>query len=227
MNHEAKDEPYEIGESWMNADHRSKPLLVALGLACCLLLISACHIERPEPAQVQSTVPSSVTIPAAMEHLAVLHPRSSDRDLLNAYAQLYGAVFQFKAHRPALKIVERLDLDRIVEEQRMQLSGMVSDNTAIHLGHLLGADAVLLYHIDGPTPREKALARLEGEAPPYVLTSKLIQVESGEVLYLNVVTTPVEKWNTETSFFSVDPYFLKALDRGVGQTISDLQRAFQ
>jgi hypothetical protein len=206
--------------------NRRTSVIVALSLVC-LLLVSACHTEKPTPAPIQNTVPASLTIPAAVERLAVLHPRSSDRDLLNAYAQLYGAVFQFKAHRPALKIVERLDLDSIVDEQRVQLNGMVSDDTAIHVGRLLGADAVLLYHIDGPTSREKALARLEGEVPPYVLSSKLIKVESGEVLYLNVVTTPVEKWNTDTSFFSVDPYLLKALDRGVAQTIIDLQRAFQ
>jgi hypothetical protein len=210
----------------MTIDRRTS-LLVALSVVYGILPLSACHTEKPAPALVLNTVPPSLTIPATVEHVAVLHPRSSDHDVLNAYAQLYGAVFQFKAQRPALKIVERFDLDRIMEEQRLQLNGMVSDDTAVHLGRVLGADAILLYHIDGPTTREKALARLEGEVSPYVLTSKLINVESGEVLYLNVVTTPVEKWNTETSFFAVDSYLVKALDRGVAQTIADLQRAFQ
>lgn len=228
MRHEAREGPaVDGGVCSMTGMDGMRRRVHSVGLVGCFLLMSACPAVTPVPAPVQNTAPPSLSIPVGVERLAVLHPRTSDRELLNAYAQLYGAVFQFKAHRPALKIVERLDLDSIVEEQRVQLSGMVSDDTAIHLGRLLGADTVLLYHIDGPTSRDKARARLEGAVPPYVLTSKLIKVESGEVLYLNVVTTPVQKWNTDTSFFSVDPYLQQALDRGIAQTVADLQHAFQ
>lgn len=177
-------------------------------------------------APIRSTVPPSLIIPATVERLAVLHPNPSEREILHAYRQLYGAVFQFKEHRPDLKIVERLDLDSIVGEQHLHLNGRVSDDTAVHLGRILGADAILLYNIDGPTVREKAVARLEGQSPPFVVTSKIIRVENGEILYLNVVTAPVEQWDTDISFFSIAPHLQKALDRGVSQTIMDLKRAF-
>jgi hypothetical protein len=202
-------------------------VLIPLSFAGILLAFSACHTSKPAPIHLWNTVPPSLTIPGTVERLAVLYPHSSDRHILHAYRQLYGAVFQIKEHRPSLKIVERLDLESIMGEQHLQLNGMVSDSTAVRLGRILGADAILLYYIDGPTVREQAVARLEGQAPPFVLTSKIMKVENGEILYLNVVTAPVEKWDTDISFFSIAPHLQQALDRGVGQTVMDLKRAFQ
>ncbi len=202
-------------------------VLIVLLSASSLFLFSACQKETPAPVLIQKTVPPFLKIPATVQRLAVLHPDSSDPNILRAYAQLYGAVFQFKQYRPALRIVERLDLDRIVTEQYLQMKGQVSDETMISVGRLLGADAVLLYFIEEPTFHELALARFEGQVPPFVISSKIVQVENGEVLYLNVVTAPVEKWDTDISFFSVSPNLQQALDRGIWQTITDLEQAFQ
>lgn len=228
MSCQAVRDPHGVGESAGKARASHLPsLLLPLCFISHFFLLSACQTTTPAPVLVHNTVPSSLKIPATVERLAVLHPQSSDRDILRAYAQLYGAVFQFKQYRPALKIVERLDLDSIVAEQHLQLNGRVSDDTVVNLGRFLGADAVLLYFIEEPTVREKAVARFDGQAPPFVISSKIVQVENGEVLYLNVVTAPVEKWDTDILFFSVGPNLQRALDRGVLQTVMDLQQAFQ
>jgi len=44
---------------------------------------------------------------------------------------------------PFLKIVERDNLELILEEQRMSLSGIVDEGTAVQVGNLLGAKAII------------------------------------------------------------------------------------
>lgn len=65
--------------------------------------------------------------------MAVLYPKTYSRELMEAYARLEGAAFQLKAQRPSLRIVERFHLPSILGEQRLQIGGVVSDETAIRL----------------------------------------------------------------------------------------------
>lgn len=48
---------------------------------------------------------------------------------------------------PFLKIVERANLELILKEQRMSLSGVVNQGTAIEVGNLLGAKAIITGNI--------------------------------------------------------------------------------
>lgn len=45
---------------------------------------------------------------------------------------------------PFLKIVDRENIERILEEQRLGLSGMIDEATAVDVGQLMGAQAVLM-----------------------------------------------------------------------------------
>ncbi|MBL7938634.1 MAG: hypothetical protein JNL43_04665 [Flavobacteriales bacterium] len=45
---------------------------------------------------------------------------------------------------PFLKVVDRENLERILEEQRLSLSGVVDEQTAVRVGNLMGAQAVLM-----------------------------------------------------------------------------------
>ncbi|HNU57968.1 MAG TPA: CsgG/HfaB family protein, partial [Flavobacteriales bacterium] len=45
---------------------------------------------------------------------------------------------------PFLKVVDRENLDRILEEQRLSLSGVVDEQTAVRAGNIMGAQAVLM-----------------------------------------------------------------------------------
>lgn len=44
---------------------------------------------------------------------------------------------------PFLRFVDRGDMDRIIEEQQLSLSGIFNDETAIQVGELLGAQAII------------------------------------------------------------------------------------
>lgn len=66
-------------------------------------------------------------------------------------------------------IVERKDLQKILDEQNLQYSGLVDDDTAVRLGAFLGAEVMVtgrLYIRDGK----------------YEIFMKLLRVETGEIL---------------------------------------------
>lgn len=202
--------------------HSAAALVLLSMLVCCQTAEPTAFIQS----DMVSTAPSAVQIPLSIERVAILYPEPSDRRLMNAYLRLEGGTFQLKELRPTLKLVERFDLRRVLDEQRFQLSHAMSDDTAVHVGHLLGVDSVALYRVESPSTRDQALASVVGGLPPVVVVSKIIKVEDGEVVFLNAVTVPVET-STDKGFFSMDSQVQTALDRGVRQTIADLRHAFR
>ncbi len=197
-----------------------------------LLLSCQTTNELPASSSVRNTVPSSLKIPKDVRRVAVLHGSTRHHDEREAYSRLEGAVFQLKELRPTLRIFERSDLAAVLREQRFELSGMVSDKTAVRIGQLLGVDSMLIYQIQGPTLRDRMFAEQYEELPPFFVTSKIIRVESGEVVFHNVVTAPIRESSEaggmrRRSEFSPGPLMRDALRRGVAQTISDLRRAFR
>jgi len=198
-----------------------------------LLAILGCQTASPLTLAptIPDVIPAALRVPMTVERLAILYPKTYNREVLDAYARLESAAFLLKELRPFLRIVERFDLPAIRVEQSFQLSGAVSDETAVRVGRLLGADSVLFYLIQGPTVRDRVLAKLYGEPTPYTVVTKIIRVESAEVVYHNVVTTPVTFRNEfMPSLFNDpehDPSFRTALERGIAQTIADLRHAFQ
>lgn len=205
-----------------------KGIFLALGIGVIQALLGCLSAFAPSAGHaITTTVPSGIQIPFTVERLAILYPKIAEHELASAYNRLEGASFQLKTQRLSLKIVDRHDLDTILKEQELQVAGTVSDATAAHVGRVLGADSVLLYHIETPNIRDRTLAKVSRQLPSILVISKVILVESGEVVYHNVVTIAVEKFDHDQSFFSVEPILQGALDRGVGQTIADLQHAFR
>jgi len=173
---------------------------------------------------------SVLPIPADVQQLAVLYPRGGAPDWSNAYGRLEGAAFQLKTLRPNLRIIDRSHMQAIVSEQRLQVGGLVSEDSAVRIGQMLGVDSVLIYRIEGPTLRERFFARRHRDLPPMTITSKIIRVESGEIVYHNVVTAHVD--DMEESGWALSDnvdyhrWSREALDRGILQTVYDLHRAF-
>lgn len=205
----------------------------SVGLLLFPLLVG-CHTTSPSARPVPltwNTVPSSLLVPLDVERVAVLYPKTYSRELMEAYTRLEGAAFQLKAQRPSLRIVERFNLPSILGEQRLQMGGAVSDETAIRIGRLLGVDSVLIYRIEGPTLRDRLFARYHGDLPPFMVTSKIVRVESAEVVFHNVVTTrmagPGNGVAPLLAESDMQPLIRAALEHGVAQTIADLWHAFR
>ncbi len=209
-------------------------VLLSIGAVFLLSAVAGCQSaasHRVPTSHVWKSIPPSIQVPSTVERLAVLYPKTYIRELMEAYARLEGATFQLKEQRPFLRIVERSSLQHILDEHRLQFGGAVSEETAIRLGRLLGVDSVLFYRIESPTVRDRLFARLHHELPPVLVTSKIIMVETAEVVFHNVVSSPIAQPDDERSPFSRDmrlqPHIRTALDRGVDQTIADLWHAFR
>jgi len=200
--------------------------LIAVALAGC----QGSSLPAASPLSVR-TIGPAMTIPGNVQRIAVFYPRSSNSDFLAAYQRLEGATFRLKGQRPALKVVDRSHLLTLITEQRLQGTGAVADDSAVRIGHLLGVDSVLLYSIDGPTLRDRLFARGPSQVRPITVTTKIIRVESAEVVYFNVVTARMDdeaRWDWSLSDnWDFHQLSQAALERGIAQTVFDLQRAFE
>jgi hypothetical protein len=208
------------------------PIIAAALVSMLAIVPSGCQaVPFPITRTIQvSTSLSAPPIPVDVQRLAVVHPPSRNRDYLEAYHRLEGAVFNLKTYRSSLRILDRVNLPALITELRFQSGGAVDDDTALHVGRLLGADSILLCTIEGPTPYEHLMARHLSQVPPMVITTKIIRVESAEVVYEDVVIAEVAASEHEDrSLSNLDYVLLKheALERSITQTVMDLQHAFQ
>ncbi len=75
--------------------------------------------------------------------IAVL-PFSGDKKDQAARVQAYATTALTEINDPFVKVVDRDDIQRILAEQRLGMSGVVDEATAVSAGKLLGAQAVLM-----------------------------------------------------------------------------------
>jgi hypothetical protein len=198
-----------------------------------LSLESGCRPPTPiavDPAALEFMT-IDVPVPQHVRRLAVWYPKTVEQDVAYGYTRLEEATFQLKRQRGWIKIVDRLNLAQVTEEQRFQLSGRVGDDSAVRVGRWLGADSMVVFHIEGPAWRERLLARMYGKMPPFVVSSKIISLESGEVLYHDVVSaTPVPpsgEWSDYASDYEVRPAVHAALDQALSRAILHLHQSFR
>lgn len=201
-------------------------LPIAIGAVFLLGCQSWSHSDPP-PVRAVSTAPASFRVPPTMTRVAVFYPRASNKAIADAYIQLEGAVFQLKGQRPSLQIVERLDFPRLRAELKLQASGMISDGTAAHFGRLLGVEGIIFFDITHASPGGLFVSEFLATPTPVTITTKIIHVESGEVLFHNVVTTRIRDDVWKRYRFSLSPLNRMGLEEAVAQTIADLQRAFE
>ncbi|HXX74779.1 MAG TPA: hypothetical protein VEI50_06595 [Nitrospiraceae bacterium] len=219
----------------MSASPRKTPLVLVSATAAMfsLPMQTAC---RPTPyAAVDHTSTNlttmSVPVPQHVRRLAVWYPSTSERDEAYGYSRLEQATFQLKQQRLWIKILDRRNMDPLTDEQRLQVSGRVGDDSAVRIGRWLGADSMVLFRINVPSWRERMLARFYQKMPPLVVSSKIISVETGEVLYHDIVTTmpvpPSGDWSDYASDYELQPALHTALDQALSVAIAHLNQSFR
>ena len=170
-------------------------------------------------------------MPQHVRRLAVWYPHTWEQDVVYGYSRLEQAAFDLKKQRSWIKIVERRNIERLTDEQRLQVSGRVADDGAMGVGKLLGADSVLCFRVDVPSWRDRMLARFYGTMPPLVVSSKIISVESGEVLYQDTVVavpTPLSgEWSDYASDYELRPALRSALEHALSAAITHLTQSFR
>ena len=107
---------------------------------------------------------------------------SSQRPEMAAKVQAYAITALTEMKDPFLKIVDRENMDRILEEQRLGLSGVVDEQTAVRVGNLMGAQAVLMGTLIEYREEPGSLRRSTKEAFESYRVTK-VDPETGEKSY--------------------------------------------
>jgi len=110
------------------------------------------------------------TIVIAEKTAATVLPISAKDASLSVNAEYFGEQLGFSLSRSkTFTMVERKDLQAVLDELKLQMTGAVSEKDAVKVGKLAGAKMIVT-------------GSLYGNAENYELFLKLLRVESGEVL---------------------------------------------
>lgn len=89
--------------------------------------------------------------------------------------------------RPGFTVIERRELDRLLGEQRLQLTGLVSAKEAVGIGKLSGAEAVLMglvNHAYAGYENVTVAGSWVGTYIPHAdISMRLVHVESGKIIW--------------------------------------------
>ena len=134
-------------------------------ILCLVLFFSAGFLEAQEKAA------------AAKVKVAVLPFENTTADYLdtNSLAEMLQAELVGK---PQFIVVERERMDTVMEEKSLALSGIISENEAVEIGEMLGAETIITGTVSFWEDK-------------YVLTVKNIRVDTGEVMFADTV----QAWN--------------------------------
>lgn len=118
---------------------------------------------------------------------AHLPPKPIYRYLPDDGSSAAGAFENALSARRAFTLIERRDLERVLEEQRLQVSGLVDAREAVSIGKMAGADAILMGQV------HQAYAGYENKTvggdwigtyiPHLDISLRLVHVETGRVAW--------------------------------------------
>jgi Mg-chelatase subunit ChlD len=154
------DQPLEEDSEYFEArrtgeEEREQTLAKLFGMAVSQLVdYSSYRIPESTPASVLPFVPAAGELSLCGEYFT---------------EQLILTMSRDSSIRKTFRMVERKDLQKLLEELELQLSALAREEEAARVGRLMGADLLLL-------------GKLYGKAQGYELFLKLVRVETGEVL---------------------------------------------
>lgn len=105
---------------------------------------SLCKVIEKDPSYKDASALKQECLNKGQYSIAVLPFTSSTKPEMAPKVQAYAITALTETKDPFLRIVDRENIDRILEEQRLGLSGVVDEQTAVRVGNLMGAQAVLM-----------------------------------------------------------------------------------
>lgn len=103
------------------------------------------RVVEKDPGYKDSDVLRQEALTKGQYSIAVLpFTTSTKRTDVTSRVQAHAMTSLVETKDPFLKIVDRENIERILEEQRLGLSGVVDEQTAVRVGNLIGAQAVLM-----------------------------------------------------------------------------------
>lgn len=121
----------------MKPSHLLLPISILMLLGGCAQKVT---VKALEPAEVSGA--------ANTKNIAVTpfhHDRANLADKIEA-----AISSQRIDNKPYFRVINRTDLSRIIDEQKIQNSGLMDESTAVEVGNLLGAQAIISGSVDAP-----------------------------------------------------------------------------
>lgn len=112
---------------------------------------------------------------------------SNDYPLLSQYIR--DVFSETSLSQGILRIIERSDLEKILEEQNLQLSGIIDDATAKKVGNIIGVDYLCYGNIVDVNTYMRLFA-------------KIVEIETGEIV--GIGSTNIDKTDDIISLLKVD-----------------------
>lgn len=101
------------------------------------------------------------------------------------------------------EVVERSQLEKVLEEQKLGLAGIIDEATAIEVGKILGAEIMVVGSItDAGYSQSEAVNEEEGYVEitwtgRVTVSGRFVDIETGQVILSKVVRTTAEESDTE------------------------------
>ena len=144
--------------------------------------------------------------------------------LKQAYDRLESQSWKILTQRARVEVIERRNLDLLRHEQHLQYSYGMDEQSAVRLGQLIGAQAVLIYQIQLPSWRDRFLAD-DDELLPLSLGGRILNVETGTVLWSHTVMVSSAGCQSNCWFAGKPRATLwPVLERGIDQLVAQLAK---
>ena len=163
-----------------------------------LFLLSGCAQKM----QVRVLQPAEVASASKVKKIAVSEFKN---DRVNLSSKIEAKLFEYKLDdKPYFNVVSRQDLDKVLEEQKMQNSGIFDPSTVVEVGNLTGADAIIAGDVSSPSHEDTNFFETRTKCDKekcweikvgclkrvFSLTSevRLIDAKKGDVIFADTVT---------------------------------------
>lgn len=118
------------------------PLITLLPI---VLLISGCA----QKVTVKALEPAEINGAANTKNIAVT---PFHHDYVNLADKIEAYISKQRINgKPYFNVINRTDLNKVIKEQKIQNSGLIDESTAVEVGNLLGAQAIISGSVDAPT----------------------------------------------------------------------------
>lgn len=157
-------------------------LFAALTVLAALMLGMACSAsELAQMGYQQDYARSPVLDTRPVWRTVILPPAAASQSQLVNAAGLQDYAGMSLLRTGKFSLIDRSVIDQLLEEQEFSYSGVVDPGTAVELGRMLGAEAVMTITINSIT--HDSFWEDEPQQRDALIHVKIISVETSEVLY--------------------------------------------
>jgi len=193
-------------------------------LLILLFLITGCG-GNPEP---RIEIPYLLSLPHTVAILITdnQHVLFKNESLMqHAYDRLESKSWRILSKQAGVRVVERRNLEVVRSEQHLQQLYAMDEGSAVRIGGLVGAQAVLLYQIRFPSWRDRILVR--EDSLPITFGGRLLEVETGTVLWSETVTISPSHCHADDCWFGGKPQatLWPTLEQGIDQLVGQFSKA--